>query len=504
MSAADLAILHDGAGVVRAIRGPQWDRDEASERAVLAAGFNDWEVIGDAWERVAGLISPEHFANPVHAVIFAAMTAVRARGEHLNVVSVAAQLRSMERLESVGGAQYLGEITDYLPGPTALDTHALRVREHHTRRTIVEEARIAARNAMTLSKPVGASLADATSRLLAIPVPGLATPSLGADFDEYTPGPDAVPEVIVPTGIRVLDGMLQGGLRAQSILVVGQPGTGKTTLAVQIALDVVASTGPVYLWSREQDRREVRDIAIANRARLPFSIVRGLRERKIPMTHALREQLMPAVNAVSNPDLRVDDESTPGCPQTVNDIVAKIRQMPRRPVLAILDNLSELKPRGNHRNGWDATAEILGDLRLARKQLGIPILTLAHPNREATKGVTQRKLRMQDIGGGGAAERRCDGILILHREDIHPTRDHKKDPPVPDILEVYAPKFRGIGTGFCELQSIPHEHRFGDVWKADEWREASVPTTTTDSGEGLPMAPMPGELGYDPSMGDPW
>ena len=45
--------------------------------------------------------------------------------------------------------------------------------------------------------------------------------------------------------------------------------------------------------------------------------------------------------------------------------------------------------------------------------------------------------------GGKAIARKCDGVLMMHREDKQPTRDHKKEPPRTGIVNIYSEKVRG-------------------------------------------------------------
>src|SRR5271157_6494718 len=58
------------------------------------------------------------------------------------------------------------------------------------------------------------------------------------ELDQITPGMvvDAAPKVVDPTGVPNLDLILGGGLaRGTLAIVVGPPGSGKTTLALQTA-----------------------------------------------------------------------------------------------------------------------------------------------------------------------------------------------------------------------------------------------------------------------------
>ena len=94
--------------------------DIAAERAVLASMMLDNDTIAV----IAAKVAPRDFYEPRHSVIFEGIVAVRARREPVDILTLTAELRDRERLNAVGGAQYLGEITDFIPTTAHCETHA--------------------------------------------------------------------------------------------------------------------------------------------------------------------------------------------------------------------------------------------------------------------------------------------------------------------------------------------------------------------------------------------
>jgi len=116
-------------------------RDLAAEMGVLAAVLID----NRALVTVRGVLGAEDFSAPRHAVIFETFVALAEKGEPLDVLTVTAALRDAERLNTVGGAQYIGELTDYIPTIAHCEAHARIVADlAQRRRTVDAAARIAA------------------------------------------------------------------------------------------------------------------------------------------------------------------------------------------------------------------------------------------------------------------------------------------------------------------------------------------------------------------------
>ena len=453
---------------------------DAARRGVGAVLVDDRGLL--VWERVSAIVEARDFAIQVHVDIFNAMSAIVARGVPLDVTTVCAELRAMNRINAVGGAQALGELPDAVVTPAHVETHARMVQEHSARRQVVTIIR--ALGAKVLSgAQLGPLLAAALGALESVPLPSVEAPTMADDVDAYfqqlegRAPPSTAP---VPLGLADLDFALHGGLRMGSYLLLGLPATGKTTLAVQRAAHVALTTGWVLFVSKEVNRGDLRDALLAHLAHLPLSRVVHAREN--PHAPALTADdlaaLTHAASVLHRMRLRVTDPTTPGCPSTVAEVVAMARGMRPAPVLIVIDNLGELTARGQHGTRTDlATEEKMKDLRRAKNLLKIPILTLAHPTSAARSGARPRRIAEGDIAGGQASTRVCDGVLLMHREDKHPTRDHSKDPPTPECVEIYSGKVRGVSKPiYVEAIARINEHRFvsrqtrdADVWTQDNF-----------------------------------
>ena len=496
-----------------------WDHDPHAERGILGAILLDVGDRAGVWARASAALTTSSFGERRHATIFAAMTRLRDRGDGVDTTTVAGELRDHNVLNAIGdgrgGLEYLGSLFQYVIDLEQVDTYLRRILERQARRQVAGYARALLAKVQAPREALAPLLAGALAALEAVVLPGVEAPTLDADVDDYFAilegkAPASTPPV--STGLAELDASLHGGLRMGSYFLLGLSGTGKTTLAAQWAAHIALTAGWVLFVSKEENRDKLRDTLLAHLGRVPYATV--VRAREFPentgLTHDELQRITAGANRLVGMRLRVLDPSTPGCPNTVPEVVAVARAMDPRPVAVFIDNLGELSARGSYGVRTDlATEEKVKDLRRAKNLLKIPFVTLAHPTSAARGGNKPRRVTEADIAGGQPAVRITDGVIVMHREDIHPTRDHKKDPPTPGVVELYSGKVRGLSRPlYCEALAIVHEHRFAStrLRDGDPFAPAYAPPVAAGAdcldaygaGDGLPDVDVPAaQLGFD-------
>ena len=72
-------------------------------------------IDGDALTKIGDMVNPEDFFDQKHAVIFKAMRSLYDKRAPIDLLTLSEQLKSTKRLDSIGGASYLTELTNYVP-----------------------------------------------------------------------------------------------------------------------------------------------------------------------------------------------------------------------------------------------------------------------------------------------------------------------------------------------------------------------------------------------------
>lgn len=139
-----------------------------------------------------------------------------------------------------------------------------------------------------------------------------------------------------------------------------------------------------------------------------------------------------------------------------------------------------------------------------------PVARAGHPDATAGVVVTLALRLVNPLNnrqGWRASTRVCDGVLLMHREDKHPTRDHTKDPPTPECVEIYSGKVRGVSRPvYVEAIARISEHRFvsrqtrdADVWTQEtvDPRPSHVRVRSAAQGDGAAIYNAAGDLPDD-------
>lgn len=472
-------------------RGPACVDLEA-ERAVLATllieGFDDRRT---AWLAASSILSAADFYEPRYGAIWQGLAALYERGAEVDVITLCAQLRAVERLNTAGGAQAIGALTDDIATTAHVVAHAKIVA------TLAASRRVGQLLAVTARKIAGgADLAATHAKLLdelrAVRIPGPAVaPLLGAEVlpwsKEIERRVDGTEAPLLSTGLGDLDHAFGGGLGSGMVLVAARPRIGKTALVLQVALDAAdALRRPVYMLSLEMSRRQLLRAAIACLGRVNLSHVQSPRELA---AHEWAPMYAAANRLDDGLPLYAHDDQTPGCPRTVPELAAALAALPARPAAVVVDHVGKLLPVGRHRDRKEQLREIGDALHRLGMALDVPILTLVHIGRGVAKDGLYRRPRIEDIVESATLEADADAVLLLHREDMCPTKKYTPaEPAEPGLTHALVTKTRWGEPGRVAMMRFHGAHqRFASVHRPDG--RAAPPAA--DPGECLPMADAP-------------
>lgn len=376
-----------------------------AEQSVLGGLLLD----NNAYDRL-GMLSKEDFARADHQTIFAETKRLIEAGKPVDVITLS------EKLAGVCDISYLASLETNTPSVSNIGHYAKIVRETAQRRKLLavgiriqEEAAKAGADTASLIDSAQSELERiAETRESADPV--LASDDLTDYLDELGRREEGHGTSVFATGFEDLDRKMSGGLRGGDLCIIaGRPKTGKTALAMNIAVNI-AHDHPVLFLSQEMKRRQLHDRNVANLG-------------KVNLAHLLNPKFMTgeewtgigaAVARISELKLYVDDQGG----LRLMDVRVKARGVSRKHGLKVLviDYLQLMNGEGANRN-----AEIEGitrGLKAMALEMDIAIILLSQLNRSLESRPNKRPLP-SDLRDSGAIEQDCDMALFMYRDEVY-------------------------------------------------------------------------------------
>ena len=244
-----------------------------------------------------------------------------------------------------------------------------------------------------------------------------------------TPRRDTMP--VWPTGFVPLDEVIGGGIREGAlVLIAGNPGVGKTTLALQLSRNLASSgrATAIYLcFEHENSDILARLIAMegllaGNGLLAPLSLrdVRRLcatppeQRAGSPSTGAIDPRFTTALNQVQNYRDRLflcEASSRATTLEAIERIVREVQEISSVPVVLVVDYLQKIQPVQARDTGDAATVtEALKDLAL-RRRIGVVAVSAL-----TEEGLRNPNTQLHHLLGGPILAYESDLVVMLQEK----------------------------------------------------------------------------------------
>ncbi len=260
------------------------------------------------------------------------------------------------------------------------------------------------------------------------------------------------------TGLHDVDRKINGLNKTDLLLIAARPGMGKTSMALNIALNV-AKKYPgkaVVFFNLEMSREQMAMRLLANESFVDLQkLVTG------QLTEEDWGKLSIASSALSQTDIRVDDNPT----ITVAEMNAKCRRIENLGLVFIdyLQLMTSAAPGKTSENRVTVVSEISRALKIMAKELNVPVVCMRQLSR-ANESRTDKRPMLSDLRESGAIEQDADSVMFIYRDDYY-----NKDSEEKNIAELIVAKNRHGETGTVKLQWLPQFTTFSDLeWKHGE------------------------------------
>nr|DAJ88963.1 MAG TPA: DnaB-like replicative helicase [Caudoviricetes sp.] len=419
--------------------------DEA-EHALLGALMLD----GDLFDSITTSVSPADFHDPENAALFQVMVDLHGTGAPIDPVT----LHDFRPFLPSGGPTiaYAGELAKNTPSTANWRAYARTVSERAVLRRLVGAAD-AVRELASENRPVAEIIASAQQAMADL-----------RDLDTGEPDYKRMDEVVtrnidiidakfngavqsgLSTGLVKLDELIRGLRKKTVTIVAGLPGSGKTTLGLQIAQHIACTgLGVGMVFSLEMPEEELANRALASLGSVDLQVLDSgkLQDDDWP-------RLTSAVSKIMDKPLYVSDKSG----LTVARIRSICRQVKRKHGLdvVVIDYIGLI---GSDGKAFNRTAELgkisTGIVNIA-KELEVPVILLAQLNRDSTKRPGKKPIA-SDLRDSGQIEADAHCIILVHR-------DMDSEEGQNGATELIMPKCRHAPVGSCVVQQQGRFARF--------------------------------------------
>ena len=401
-----------------------------AEQAVLAAVLMN----NRALEKVSDFLKPEHFSHPAHQEIYKLALHRFSAGVPFDIITAKDYLQQQGTLESVGGVDYLTELSS--AGATVVNVeqygrivydNALRRKLINLGQSIVDDAYVE-----NLDNPVSRQLEIAEQKLFDMA-------STGVDDHEPTPIGNALQVALeeaqiayqadgklsgLTTGFVDLDKSISGLHHSDLIIIAGRPAMGKTTLAMNIAFNAANAIlsgrannqykGVVAFFSLEMSTPQLATRILSSQTKIPATSIRAgslSDEEFLKMSQYAK--------AIAQAPLVIDDMAGMSVPM----IRTRARRLARKYggiALIVVDYLQLIMSPGGKRNDnrVQELSEITRGLKMLAKELDVPVIALSQLSRNVEMRDDKRP-QLADLRESGSIEQDADIVMFTYREEYY-------------------------------------------------------------------------------------
>ncbi|UOQ44848.1 replicative DNA helicase [Halobacillus salinarum] len=390
------------------------------------------------------ILSPEHFAEKRHGMIFKAMRTIYDANEPVNIVTVTTALK--DKIKEVGNVTYLTELSASIPTTSTFKHHQRLVLEAYRHRKAREaavqyvkdpgdQAYEALRVHIESNRELGKEKKEKSTRETLVEI----------TRDMNTPIKDGLTGY--STGYKELDQLTGGVQKGDLMILAARPSMGKTAFALTLAAHHCKQGGSSQIFSLEMGQKPLMQRIITTE-----SLVDGHKWRSRDFNKQDYIDVMNIIGPISEWALHMDTQA-----RTVGDIRAKIRSQIQKGKndrhLVIIDYLQLISSAGRSERRDLEIGLITRELKLLATELDIPIILLS----QLSRGVEQRQDKrpvMSDLRESGNIEQDADLIAFLYRADYYKWQDKE------DEIELIISKQRNGPVGKVKLRFLKEYGKF--------------------------------------------
>jgi replicative DNA helicase len=444
---------HKHSEITEQLLGKQLPANIDAEKSVLGSILLNDESLGTASE----ILKSSDFYTPAHQFIFQAMVDLATNFKRVDLVTLQDELEKREQLETIGGVIYLLSLQEEIGAVGLIAQHANIIKEKSILRELISSAADIISNCYKQDDQEISAVLDEAEKIIfnisnkrsdqnfvQLNIWLKKTFKHLSDVKSNSKGITGI-----PCGFAKLDQMTSGLQPGDLVILAARPSMGKTSLALNIAMNSAMQGTSIGVFSLEMAAEQLTLRLLSTQSGIPHHNIRNATissEEWIELTNVAAQ--------LAETKLFIDD--TAGL--NVMELRAKARKLKveHNVQFLIIDYLQLLHSPKRHENRNQEVSFISRSLKALAKELGVPILALSQLSRGVDSRMDKRPM-LSDLRESGAIEQDADVIMFLYRDIVY-----NPDTENPALSEVIIGKQRNGPTGTINLNFIRELTKFED------------------------------------------
>ncbi len=431
------------------------------EEAVLGAIMLE----KDALTAVIDVLKPEVFYKEAHQEIFKAITELFNKSEPVDILTVVNQLKLTGRLDIIGGAYYITQLTNRVASSANVEYHSRIIIQKHIQRELIRVSSEIIRDAYEDTTDVFELLDKAEQNLFAVSERNIRRQQgemhllMQEAIRDIEAAKDADTKMRgVPSGFTELDRITNGFQRSDLIILASRPGMGKTAFALTLARNMAVDHGkPIAIFSLEMSSVQLVTRLISAETQLNSDKL-----RKGDLQDFEWQQLNTKIRKLEDAKIFIDD--TPAL--TIFELRAKCRRLKAQNdiQMVFLDYLQLMQgTTDNKGNREQEISQISRSLKALAKELDIPIMALSQLSRAVETRAGDKKPILSDLRESGAIEQDADIVIFIYRPEYYGLTEDKDGNPTSGMATISIAKHRNGALGDIQLRFIKDFAKYADM-----------------------------------------
>jgi len=385
------------------------------------------------FSKIASILEPEHFYMEANRLVFEIAKELFTRQQPINQITIAHELETVDKLESVGGRAYLAKVINVVPTSLHIKHYANLVRRTATMRTLITAAEDISdigfdnnpdiENALNRAEDIIYNIrSDQPSRDF-VPLRETLTPYLESSSTDMSDNENQP----INSGFNLLDDLLGGFQRSDMIVIAARPSVGKSMFALNVAINAATNNNNVAIFSLEMGREQIATRMLSTQGRINMH---SLRMRRLSSSDENR--LVDAIGRLSDLSIFIDDSPI----QAVAEMRGKARRLQLEYGLdfIVIDYMQLVTTNKGNRdtNRAQEVSEISRQIKAMARDLRVPVIAISQLSRAIEHRQSHRPL-LSDLRESGSIEQDADVVMFIHREEKFTTREDwmKNNPGIP-------------------------------------------------------------------------